>query len=195
MGNGGPTPHARGNSAQAAEETAAAYELRLTGLTLREIGARLGIAPSTVHLRITAALAERVDPLVDQYRTVELDRLDRLTVKAWEVLERDHVVVQHGKIVRDEEGNPLRDDGPVLAAVGTLLRISERRSKLLGLDAPIPLAIDAHVHQVDPADIELAQMIAEAKRRSAAEEARLRGELPAAAEGVPESDGGTDGGL
>jgi len=190
----GSAPHSRSNSADVGEQTATAYELRLTGLTLREIGARLGIAASTAHLRITAALAERVDPLVDQYRAVELDRLDRLTVKAWEVLEREHVVVQHGKIVRDEDGNPLRDDGPVLAAVGTLLRISERRSKLLGLDAPIPLAIDANVHQVDPADIELAQMIAEAKRRSAVEEARLRGELPAGAESAPEADGGTGGG-
>ncbi|MGW3365959.1 sigma factor-like helix-turn-helix DNA-binding protein [Streptosporangium canum] len=193
MSNSGPGPHARRNSAQTAEQTAASYELRLTGLTIREIATRLGIPSSTVHVRLTAALQERVDPLVDQYRAVELDRLDRLTVKAWEVLEQGHVVVQHGKIVRDEDGNPVRDDGPVLQAIGTLLRISERRSKLLGLDAPI--AVDANVHQVDPADIELLQMIESAKRAQAVEEARLRGELPAGAESAAEADGSADGTL
>src|SRR5690606_28078765 len=134
---------------------------------------RLGIAVSTVHDRLERYMAGRVDPLADQYRQVELDRLDDLTARAYQVLTARHIVVQHGKVVRDENGNPIPDYAPILQAIGTLVRLSERRAKLLGLDAAV--RVDAQVHQVDPADIELAQMIREAKARAAAEEARLRG--------------------
>ncbi|MEU8275711.1 hypothetical protein ACFYOK_10780 [Microbispora bryophytorum] len=177
----GPTPYNRGNSAQTAEQAAQAYELRLSGASFRTIASVLGVSVSTAHDRVTSAIAERVDPLADQYRAVELDRLDALTARAWRIMTSDHIVVQHGKIVRDEDGNPVKDDGPVIAAIGVLVRISERRSKLLGLDAAVK--VDAQVTPVDPKDIELAQMIEQVKQRNAAEEARLRGEDPPAIEG------------
>lgn len=160
-----------------AEQAAQAYELRLTGATLREIGATLGIALTTVHERLRDHMAVRVDPLADQYRAMELDKLDALSAKAYEVLTKKHIVVQHGKIVRDEDGNALNDDTPVLHAIDRLVRIAERRAKLLGLDAAVK--VDAQVTQVDPADIELAQMINEAKAKQSAEEARLKGETNA----------------
>lgn len=173
----GPTPHSRGNKAAIAAQTAAAYELRLTGLSIRDIAGRLGIPASTVHVRITTALRERVDPLVELYRAVELDRLDQLAVKAWEVLNADHVVVSNGRVVLDPgTGQPMKDDAPVLQAIDRLIRITESRRKLLGLDAP--LRADLTVTPVDPTDIELARMIEEARARSAAEEAQLRGQHP-----------------
>jgi hypothetical protein len=162
------------NSAIVTEQAAQAYELRLAGATLRQIGEQLGISIGTVHKRIATYMAERVDPLADQYRAVELDRLDDLTAKAYAVLTARHIVVQHGKVVRDENGEPIPDHAPILQAIGTLVRLAERRSKLLGLDAAVK--VDAQVTTVDPADIELAQMIREAQAKAAAEEARLRGE-------------------
>jgi hypothetical protein len=39
-------------------------------------------------------------------------------------------------VVRGEDGEPVLDDAPVLAAIDRLLRIQERRARLLGLDAP-----------------------------------------------------------
>lgn len=162
------------NTAIKAEQAAQAYEMRLTGATLREISAALGISVTTVHERLADHMAGRVDPLADQYRAMLLDQLDDLTAKAYKVLTAEHIVVQHGKIVRDEDGEPVRDHGPVLAAIDRLIKINERRARLTGADATIK--VDAQVHQVDPADIELAQMISEAKARQAAEEARLRGE-------------------
>jgi hypothetical protein len=58
------------------------------------------------------------------------------------VLEREHVTVSHGKIVVTPdpdtgEERPLIDDAPILNAVDRLLRIQERRARLLGLDAPV----------------------------------------------------------
>lgn len=187
--NGGPYPHqGNNNSAQAAEESRAAYQLRLTGATYRDIAARLGLGLATVHARIETHIAEQVNPLAAELRQLELDRLDALSLKAYEVLESDHVVVQHGKIVRDEQGQPVKDHGPVLAAIDRLVRISERRSRLLGLDSPVK--VDAHIERLEPGDIELHQMIAEAKQRQAAEEALLKGELPPAAEGAAEGPQG-----
>jgi hypothetical protein len=41
---------------------------------------------------------------------------------------------------------PLEDDGPVLAAVQTMLKVHERRAKLWGLDSATK--VDMGVHQV-----------------------------------------------
>lgn len=56
---------------------------------------------------------------------------------AMEVLEREHVTVSNGRVVSLDDGTPLPDDGPVLQAIDRLLRIQERRARLLGLDAPV----------------------------------------------------------
>jgi hypothetical protein len=171
-----PTQHAqrKHNAEQIAEEAYQAYQLRLQGQPFRAIAATMKLAVSTVHDRVNAYASGHVDPLADQYRQVELDRMDGLAVKAYEVLGREHIVAQQGKIVRDDEGTPLLDSAPILSAIGTLVRISERRAKLLGLDAAVK--VDAQVHTVDPADIELAQMIREAKAKAAVTEAALKGE-------------------
>ncbi len=46
------------------------------------------------------------------------------------------------------EETELTDDGPALDAIRTLLRIAERRSKLLGLDAPVKVEAEGEVHVV-----------------------------------------------
>jgi hypothetical protein len=51
------------------------------------------------------------------------------------VLRRRHVVVQGGKIVKGDDGQPITDDGPILQTTATLLRVMERHAGLLGLDA------------------------------------------------------------
>jgi hypothetical protein len=65
---------------------------------------------------------------------------------------RDRVVLHEGK--------PLADPRPTLHAITVLVRVSERRAKLLGLDAPARHSVDVIPHEV----IE-------------AEAARLRGEI------------------
>lgn len=162
------------NSEQIAEEAYRAYQLRLKGHSFRDIAATMKLSVSTVHNRVHTYATNHVDPLAEQYRQVELDRLDGLAIRAYEVLSREHIVAQQGKIVRDDDGIPLLDSAPILAAIGTLVKISERRSKFLGLDAAVK--VDAQVHTVDPADIELAQMIREAKAKQAVAESQLKGE-------------------
>lgn len=107
----------------------------------------------------------------------EAAHLDDLFVAALEVLGRDHLTVSHGKVITvtdPETGTekPLLDDGPRLAAIDRLLRIRESYRKLYGADERAKL--DVTVHEVTQQDVELQEMVREAKARVAAQEQALR---------------------
>jgi len=121
-------------SIETAERDAEAARLRARGLSYRAIAARMGVDVSTAHAAVQRALKATVEEPAADVRVLELERLDRMYETVMGVLERKHVTVSNGKVVTlDDE--PIEDDGPVLAAVDRLLRIQERRAKLLGLDA------------------------------------------------------------
>jgi hypothetical protein len=104
------------DDAQAVSET---LKLRAQGLTYREIGERLGIDPSTAQRRVKRGLAETICESVDEMRRLEGERLDALQLALWP---------------KAMEGNA--------QAVRTILTISERRSKLYGLDQPHQVTIE-----------------------------------------------------
>lgn len=106
-----------------AEQDEQILRLRCAGLSLRAIGARVGLSHQGVSDRITAALAELVAPAATEYRQLETARLDDLACAAYEVL--DHAETQDLK----------------LKAIDRLTRLSESRRKLLGLDATEPIAV------------------------------------------------------
>ncbi|MDQ0831942.1 hypothetical protein QF032_003786 [Streptomyces achromogenes] len=97
--------------------------LRCAGLSLRAIGARVGLSHQGVSDRITAALAELVTPVASEFRELEAARLNDLTFRAYEVLD-------------GAEGDEVK-----LRAIDRLARLSESRRKLLGLDATEPIAV------------------------------------------------------
>lgn len=140
------------STAQLADRAVRCYELRLRGRTIRGIADELGIPKSTVQDTLNAYIAELVLPLADEVRLLELDRLD-----GW--LGRLEDQLDNGEA-------PER-------VVPVLLKVQERRARLLGLDAPE--RVDATVHEVTAQDVELAEMLAEAKAKAAVDEQRLRG--------------------
>lgn len=97
---------------------------------------------------------------------LELDQLDMLTAAVLEVLEANHYVVSQGRLIYMQEGAPpLTDDSPVLHAVDRLLKIQERRSKLLGLDVPTRTRVEVITEStVDAAIAELEAQIDERAR-------------------------------
>src|SRR5690606_5993712 len=106
---------------------------------------------------LEASIAEQ-HRSVELYREEELQRLDLLMTEAWAVLKRAHVTVSHGRVIYDEStGQPLPDDGPVLQAIDRILKIQERRAKLLGLDAPTKI----EAITMDALDAEIARLSAE----------------------------------
>lgn len=147
-----------------AEKRAMALALRHDGHSYEAIGKHVGeqfagepysamFAHRLVHDAIKAIYKDKVEDVLK----LELERLDAMQLDVLGVLRANHYIVSGGTIVRDylrdEHGNirvdtstgtPLTaaivDDGPRLAAVDRLLKIQERRSRLLGLDKPTKVA-------------------------------------------------------
>ncbi len=97
-----------------------ALELRRLGFGYREIAAHLEIGRTRAHQLVTAAMEDakaQVAESVDLIKAEEISRLDGLLRGVWPNARRGH-----------------------LGAVDRVLKIMERRAKLLGLDAPAKLA-------------------------------------------------------
>ncbi|MFD3917131.1 hypothetical protein [Streptomyces sp. NPDC058603] len=131
-------------SIESVRRDAAAAELRAGGLKYHEIAAELGYCDKGEAWRgVQKAKADVAREPVARLIQTEAAQLDELYVAALEVLERDHVMVSHGRIVTDEEGRPLLDDGPKLNAIRELRGIRESYRKLFGTDAPSRVSVDA----------------------------------------------------
>ena len=99
----------------AAERQRRALELRKGGASLRAIGDALGCSHETARQDVAAALAALVAETradAEVYRTLELERLDALQLAHW------------SKAMRGDYQSSM-----------VLLRVFERRARLLGLDA------------------------------------------------------------
>ncbi|MTE22623.1 hypothetical protein F0L17_26715 [Streptomyces sp. TRM43335] len=105
----------RGRSAQAAEKRARAAELRMAGLTWRQVAEEVGYAsPGAACKAVTDAVrASARAASVEEYRRLEALRLDRLQAAHW----------------------PRALSGDVAAALVVLAAL-QRQSRLLRLDVP-----------------------------------------------------------
>jgi hypothetical protein len=151
--------------ADAARRRAQVMQLRLAGQSFEEIGDQLGISDTRAHQLYQDALDRTIKEPAGRVRQLELRRLDRLELAASKVLAGKHLVVQGGKVVHGDDDQPLVDQGPVLQAINTLLRVAERRAKLLGLDEPVRADVTARIHaevySLDALDRELERVTAE----------------------------------
>jgi DNA-binding CsgD family transcriptional regulator len=104
-----------------------ALELRLAGASYYKIGDELGISESSARGLVSRAMARTTrhhERDVEKLRSVELMRLESM-------LHSLQFDVDHGS----------------LEAIALAMKLSERRSKLLGLDAPVKIAnTDAEGH-------------------------------------------------
>jgi hypothetical protein len=107
---------------QTAEEKAAereakelkVLELRRAGFTFQRIAEEVGYAtPSGAQRALERIMTRNVPQAPEEFRWQELDRLDRMQVALWP---------------RAMKG----DD----RAIGTIVRLMERRARLVGIDAP-----------------------------------------------------------
>jgi hypothetical protein len=104
------------NSAELLDRRLKALELRKAGMGLVAIGKELGINASLVRDDVNKLLQDRIEDNkenVDYALFLELERLDSFLVETWK------------QVIKGD-----------LTAVDRVLKIMERRSKYLGLDAP-----------------------------------------------------------
>lgn len=150
---GGNNPQTHGNNAQVAAEQSECLQLRLEGKSFRAIAAQTGLSTATVFNRVEAAISLEINPKAEQLRAIESERLDVY-------LDRLKTRINSGDT----------------HAIQTAIRISERRSKLLGLDMPQRIEANVSSHEVLQQDIELQELIREAKAKNAVIEAELLAE-------------------
>lgn len=175
------------SGARRAAQREQAYDLRLRGRTLRQIGGDMGISRTTVHDLLREEIAERLDPLKDQYLQYEMDRLDHMQQAVLAVLDNPGKVVTGVTADGRHWSALVMDDSKVLGAVDRLVRISESRRKLCGLDAPVKVQADVQVTETTQEDLELQELLREAKAKAAASAERIR------AMGGPTPEGGASG--
>jgi hypothetical protein len=110
-----------------------ALELRTAGLTVAMIAQQLGYADASGAQRaVQRALRATLQVAADEYRALELDRLDAL----WRIA--------YGDAASDTSA-PLNSR---MRAVEQCLGILSRRAKLLGLDAPAKRQVDVISHDL-----------------------------------------------
>lgn len=138
------------------ERYAQALDLRSKGYQYRQIAAEMGIDVKTAfdfvkrgQRAIVAEPAKRVIKMEEQ-------RLDDALRRVMDILDGDHVMVQQGRVVL-HDGQPLPDQELILKAIDRLVKISESRRKLLGLDAAQKVDVEAGVKYevvgIDPGDL------------------------------------------
>ena len=116
-------------------------ELRRAGLTWQRIAEQVGYADHTgAYAAYKRAIKRTQQQPADELREAEIDRLDRLQLAVWpKAMNGDNT------------------------SITTILRIMERRAKLLGLDMPVKIAQDVTVWEggesIDRAVRDLAELL------------------------------------
>jgi hypothetical protein len=146
-----------------------ALHMRRSGMQYADIARQLGYATHVGAYKAAMAALDR-HPAEDApvVRKLELDRLDELLQVAWNQLHMDHVMVSDGRVVKGDDGVPLVDHAGKMAALDRVIRIMERRTKFLGLDAPTRQTVT--VITEDAVDAEIRRLEQELDHRSAARE-------------------------
>jgi hypothetical protein len=132
-------------------------KLRRGGLTWDLIAERVGYAfPSAAHAAYQRAAQRVVAEDIEAIRQVETERLDLAQSAIW--------------------GKVLQGDNP---SITNLLRIMERRAKLLGLDQPTRIQAEVVTYDADSIDARLADIISAVNRTRQVdgETIRVAGEL------------------
>jgi hypothetical protein len=145
-------------SLEGAERDAEAVRLRTRGMSYTKISEQLGYGGHQNAARaVKKTLADVTREAAEEHVTIQLQRLDMMYEAELKVLEAHHYTVSQGRLIHlHEDAPPLEDDSPVLSAVDRLLKIEERRSRLLGLDAPTKTTVTHATSDVDAAVAELA---------------------------------------
>lgn len=137
---------------------------RALGMQPSEMCAKYGVSKATLYRRLDEAVKARLAPTVDAYREEQNRLLDDLMHRWQQQAEAADAMIHEGTIA---ESWTLVDRGMTKRAEALLgmLRVSERRSKLNGLDAPVK--VDATVTHTTPIDTAVADLARQVRERAA----------------------------
>lgn len=164
-----------GQTPESLERDAQALMLRSFHYSLAEIDAQLQYGGTgNVSRALKRAEQKILSKSLDAYVATEMAKLDQISLRLIGILSRRHVVVSGGKIVHDETGTPLADDSVEMKALAELVRVSESKRRLMGMDAAAKLDINLGDSEVDA---EIAKLVQAMESKGRAMEQRVaRGE-------------------
>lgn len=142
------------------------------GITFREIGEQLGISKWAAINAYDRAVRHVIQEAREEAIKVHAARLEYMFSRCMEIAEEEHILVSHGKVIRGDDGNPIKDHAPALAAYREARGALADFRRMTGLDAPAK--IEAQVTEVTQQDIELQEMVAEIRAKNAATTDSLR---------------------
>ena len=109
----GPKATTSAKSIREAERRAEMLSLRLSGMTLEQIGERMGVGKPTVSRVISNALTAQTREPAEELLTLELCRCDVLLTEAMQTVKAFHPLVSAGRVVSapmlDNTGQPVRN--------------------------------------------------------------------------------------
>ena len=123
-----------------------AAQLRSMSLTYAQIGERLGITKQAAHQAVLRAIADIPKDGAEMALKLELEKLDIVEQKLMQALLRKHLKVSNSGKVIIHEDDVVYDDQPVISAATALMRLGERRARLLGLNAPTRVEADVMIY-------------------------------------------------
>jgi hypothetical protein len=124
------------NDPEVVEKERRVLELRRAGYTFDDIAKTVGYAsPSGAFYALSRALKRTLQQPANELREMETDRLDRLQAAVWP--------------------KALAGDNK---AVDTILKIMDRRARLLGLDAPSKMQVETTTYDPGSIDAEVAKL-------------------------------------
>lgn len=152
------------------ERDTEALRMRSRGHTFDFIAQHLGYGNrSNAHRAVRNAVKAMQKEHADEVYAQQVENLNNMRRAVYEVLEKNHVVVQQGKIIMTPEFDPLIDYKPLLEAVDRLLKIEDRFARLHGLDT---VKLDVTVE--DATDVKIRTLVEQLEARNRADEEALR---------------------
>jgi hypothetical protein len=137
-----------------AERRNKAIEMRRVGIPWEKIADEVGYSsPAAAAADIYKVLSDRTREMGDAVaglRSIEADKLDAMERVVIQIMRKPHILAQQGRVVIDPTtGMPAEDPGPLFQCIDRLLRIAERRAKLLGIDTPVKAQVEIKATGID----------------------------------------------
>lgn len=141
------------------EKIEEAIRLRLDGLPYRAIAERIGAHPRTIAEWVTKYIRDYVPTEdLDAVKAKEVDTLDRMDAASLGLIQRMDQVNSR-LLAADELARPPYGPEDYLRVFDRIIKIQDRRARLLGLDAA--MKIDAKVRVTDALDAEIEALASE----------------------------------
>lgn len=109
---------------------------RNAGMAPSEMLGKYGVSKATLYRRLDAAISARIAPTVDAYREQQNALLDDIMAKWTQQVGAAEMMIREGTI-RESRVLVQQGIGIHAQALTGMLRVAERRSRLMGTDAPV----------------------------------------------------------